>query len=37
MIDGIIEGGWSFVIAAYAITWVALLIYTWSIYARGRT
>lgn len=34
--SGVITGGWSFVIAAYAITGAALLIYGASLIARVR-
>ena len=33
---GVIEGGWEFVIAAYVMTGIVLLGYTWSIIARLR-
>ena len=32
--EGVIIGGWSFVIAAYSITAVGLLLYGWSLRAR---
>ena len=36
--EGVIAGGWNFVIAGYAVTAVGLLIYTWSLRRRhGRT
>jgi hypothetical protein len=34
--EGVIVGGWSYVIAAYCITAVVLLVYTWSLHARTR-
>ena len=32
--EGVIIGGWSFVIAAYSITAVGLLLFAWSLRAR---
>jgi hypothetical protein len=34
--SGVIQGGWSFVIAAYAVTAAVLVGYTASIYSRYR-
>ena len=34
--NGVITGGWNFVIAAYSITGLALIIYTISLFARSR-
>ena len=34
MPEGVIYEGWSFVIAAYSITGVGLVIYTWSLLSR---
>ncbi len=34
--DGVVTGGWEFVIAAYAITSVALAAYAWSLISRLR-
>ena len=34
--DGVIVGRWGFVIAAYVVTAVALLIYAWSLRWRLR-
>jgi len=34
--NGVITGGWNFVIAAYSITGVALITYTISLFARSR-
>ena len=34
MPEGIIVGGWNFVIAAYCITAVGLVLYTWSLHRR---
>jgi hypothetical protein len=34
--SGRIQGGWSYVIAAYGITWTALAGYAASLYARSR-
>lgn len=36
MTDGMIQGGWSYVIAAYGITWAVLLIYGVSLFLGGR-
>ena len=33
---GVIVGGWNFVIAAYSITAVGLVAYTWSLIRRTR-
>lgn len=33
---GLIEGGWSYVIAAYGISWTALLAYIASLLLRSR-
>lgn len=35
-VTGRIEGGWEFVIAAYAITWITFGLYTLSLWARAR-
>lgn len=35
--SGVVSGGWSFVIAAYGITSVALLAYTVSLFVRLRS
>ena len=32
--EGVIIGGWSYVIAAYSITAVGLLLFAWSLRAR---
>jgi hypothetical protein len=32
--EGVIIGGWSFVVAAYAVTAVVLLLYAWSLRSR---
>lgn len=34
--EGVIVGGWKFVIAAYSITGGALILYTWSLLQRTR-
>ncbi len=34
--SGKIEGGWEYVIAAYAITWITFGLYTLSLWARAR-
>lgn len=31
-----IEGGWSYVLAAYGITWMGLALYAASLWMRGR-
>ena len=36
MPEGVLYGGWSFVIAAYSVTFVGLTIYTWSLLSRLR-
>lgn len=36
MPEGVIAGGWNFVIAAYAITTVVLVAYVASLFARRR-
>jgi hypothetical protein len=33
---GAIQGGWEFVIAAYAITWITFVLYTLSLWVRTR-
>ena len=33
---GAIEGGWSYVIAAYIVTWIMLGGYALSLFLRGR-
>jgi hypothetical protein len=32
--EGVILGGWSFVVAAYAVTAAVLLLYAWSLRSR---
>ncbi len=34
--EGVIVGGWNYVIAAFGITTAGLLIYAWSLYSRAR-
>lgn len=34
--DGVIRGGWEYVIAAYAITWLVLVGYAVNLYFRRR-
>jgi CcmD family protein len=34
--DGYIEGGWPFVIAAYSITWTGLVGYIVSLWVRSK-
>ena len=36
MTDGVIVGGWSYVVAAYSITVAALAAYAWSLVHRRR-
>lgn len=36
MTDGVIIGGWSYVVAAYSITAAGLIAYTWSLVRRRR-
>jgi CcmD family protein len=36
MSEGVIIGGWSYVVAAYAITGVGLVAYVWSLFVRLR-
>ena len=36
MTDGVIEGGWGFVIAAYGISWAVLVAYAGSLYLRAK-
>ncbi len=36
MPEGVIAGGWGYVIAAYSVTAVGLIAYTWSLRARLR-
>jgi len=36
MPDGVIVGGWEYVIAAYTVTAVGLSIYAWTLLARLR-
>ena len=36
MPEGVIVGGWGYVIAAYSITAAGLLVYTWSLISRLR-
>jgi hypothetical protein len=32
--EGVIVGGWSFVVAAYSVTAAVLLVYAWSLRSR---
>ena len=34
MTEGIIEGGWGYVIAAYVLTAITLTAYAWSLFRR---
>ena len=36
MPEGVIIGGWSYVVAAYTITWAGLVLYICSLIARLR-
>jgi len=36
MSEGVIIGGWSYVVAAYSITIAGLILYVWSLVARHR-
>ena len=36
MPEGVIFGGWNFVIAAYCITATGLVLYAWSLHRRTR-
>jgi CcmD family protein len=36
IMEGMIDGGWSFVWAAYGITWIGLSAYIFSLYKRGQ-
>jgi len=36
MTDGVIVGGWSYVVAAYSITVAGLAVYAWSLVHRRR-
>jgi hypothetical protein len=36
MTDGVIEGGWGYVMAAYGISWAALAAYAFSLYLRAK-
>ncbi len=33
---GMIQGGWEFVIAAYALTWISLVAYIVSLWVRSK-
>ena len=37
MPEGVITGGWSYVIAVYSITVAVLVAQTWSLWRRERT
>jgi len=34
--NGVVEGGWAYVIAAYSITWAAWAVYGVSLWLRNR-
>jgi hypothetical protein len=34
--NGVVEGGWSYVIAAYGITWAAWAVYGLGLWLRNR-
>ena len=36
MTEGVIQGGWGYVIAAYGISWAALVAYACSLYLRAK-
>jgi hypothetical protein len=36
MTGGVIQGGWGYVIAAYGISWAALVAYGVSLYVRAK-
>lgn len=36
VLDGVITGGWSYVIVSYAVTVVAMLVYAWSLGVRRK-
>lgn len=36
MPEGVIVGGWNFVVAAYSVTFAGLAIYAWSLIRRTR-
>ncbi len=35
--DGAIEGGWGYVVAAYGVSWAVWLAYALSLWLRGRS
>ncbi len=36
MPEGVIVGGWSYVIAAYSVTFVVMAVFAWSLQRRRR-
>lgn len=34
--QGMVQGGWEYVIAVYCITWASLILYAASLVIRGR-
>lgn len=36
MSEGVVTGGWQFIVPAYGITALVLAAFVWSIFARGR-
>ena len=36
MLDGVITGGWSYVITAYAVTGGAILVYIWALVRQQK-
>ena len=32
--EGVIEGGWSYVVASYAVVWAGIIIYAGSLFMR---
>ena len=37
MPEGVIQGGWPYVIAAYSFTWIVFVAYTVSLFTKRRT
>jgi len=34
--DGIIEGGWEYVVPTYALSWIVLVAYSWSVLTKFK-
>jgi len=34
--DGIIEGGWEYVVPVYALSWIVLVAYSWSVLTKFK-